>query len=44
MAFQQVLRVMASDRKLDLDGDLLNAEAVGAANLGQTESVARSLS
>jgi hypothetical protein len=41
-AFQQALAI-ASNRKLDLDGDLFVAGAAGAANPGQTESAARSL-
>ena len=41
-AFQQALAT-ASNRKLDLDGDLFIAGAAGAANPGQTESAARSL-
>ncbi len=41
-AFQQALAI-ASNRKLDLDGDLFVPGAAGAANPGQTESAARSL-
>jgi hypothetical protein len=40
--FQQALS-MASGRTLDLDGDLIDVDAAGAANPGQTEAAARSL-